>query len=625
MEAPNYFAETLGRQHPLYVVRVSTILDESFTEIRKHEVLKKEGLLVEYADDDPHPVLFCSHTWLRRSAPDNSQHVKLTLLKSVLRRAVEGSLGNLSPHWLTAMAYKEEAAGLHLPADELRKLKDGYVFFDYMSIPQEDREAQGRAIASLVSYVSSSTFFMCLGGPWTHEDFGDARDDLAWSGRGWCRMELAANALSLVTKPMILACSPSRVVMLPPGGAIGREFLVAARVGTGDFTVDADKMTLGPILRNLIAARKKLALAQDDILTFRVLHATTAWLLEGCGLADVEDESYDDWMKTMRFESATDNVEGSGHTPLHFAVAAGRADLCEALLDQGAPIDCGYVREAPHFTMIKGNPPLAVAGQYARDSTIIDLLLRRGADPRQHIDEYGLTALHFTCVAGNVDGIRALSAHDETLLEVRNGHGEFPFTVACYSGQPRLLERLRDEFPKHFDAMIKKHDPAPCVGRSLCAGAIGNGSAPLEFLKMILDAGEPVDLYAPVAKGIMGPTIEAMTVDDIATAPEYLMFFTHCTRTPALHVASYFGILQAVDLLIERGADVSSTANPQGMSPLHLAVIGGHEDVVARLLAAGADVSVEDKRGRTALSYAEQLHSAATPRTREMELLSRAP
>ena len=181
MEAPNYFAETLGRQHPLYVVKVSTILDESFTEIRKHEVLKKEGLLVEYEDSMSEPVLFCSHTWLRRSAPDNSQHVKLTLLKSVLRRAVEGSLGNLSPHWLTVLAYKEESAALHLQADDLRKLKDGYVFFDYMSIPQEDREAQGRAIASLVSYVSSSAYFMCLAGPWTHEDFGAARDDLACS------------------------------------------------------------------------------------------------------------------------------------------------------------------------------------------------------------------------------------------------------------------------------------------------------------------------------------------------------------------------------------------------------------------------------------------------------------
>ena len=116
-----------------------------------------------------------------------------------------------------------------------------------------------------------------------------------------------------------------------------------------------------------------------------------------------------------------------------------------------------------------------------------------------------------------------------------------------------------------------------------------------------------------------------MAVDDITTAPEFMLYFTHCTRTPALHVASYFGVLQAVDLFIERGADVSSQANPQGMTPLHLAVIGGHLDVVSRLLAAGADVSLEDKRGRTALSYAEQLHSAATPRTREMELLSRAP
>ena len=74
-------------------------------------------------------------------------------------------------------------------------------------------------------------------------------------------------------------------------------------------------------MRNLIAARKKLALAQDDILTFRVLHAATAWLLDGCGLADVADESYDNWMKKMRFATATDNVEGSGHTPLHFVEA----------------------------------------------------------------------------------------------------------------------------------------------------------------------------------------------------------------------------------------------------------------------------------------------------------------
>ena len=121
---------------------------------------------------------------------------------------------------------------------------------------------------------------------------------------------------------------------------------------------------------------------------------------------------------------------------------SGRADLCEALLDQGAPIDCAYVREAPHFTMMKGHTPLAVAGQYARDSTIVDLLLRRGADPRQHIDEYGLTALHFTCTCGNVNGIRALSAHDETLLEVRNGHRPSTYFSSAVrtSHRPRILK-----------------------------------------------------------------------------------------------------------------------------------------------------------------------------------------
>jgi len=273
--------------------------------------------------------------------------------------------------------------------------------------------------------------------------------------------------------------------------------------------------------------------------------------------------------------------------------------------------------------MMKGHTPLAVAGQYARDSTIIDLLLRRGADPRQHIDEFGMTALHITCVAGNVTGIRALCAHDSTLADVRNGHGELPFTLAaCFTGQPRMLETLRDEFPKQFDAMITTHDVGGCCGRSLCSSALGNGSAPLDLLTMLLDEGEAVDCHAPKATGVMGPIVESWAVDDIATAPEFILYFTHCTRTPALHVASYFGILQAVELFIERGADVSSTANPQGMTPLHLAVIGGHLDVVSRLIAAGADVSLEDKHGRTALAYAEKLHSTQTPRAREIALLS---
>ena len=43
------------------------------------------------------------------------------------------------------------------------------------------------------------------------------------------------------------------------------------------------------------------------------------------------EETLDDWMAAMSFETARDKMRGSGLTPLHFAVMTGRVDLVEAL------------------------------------------------------------------------------------------------------------------------------------------------------------------------------------------------------------------------------------------------------------------------------------------------------
>ena len=100
----------------------------------------------------------------------------------------------------------------------------------------------------------------------------------------------------------------------------------------------------------------------------------------------------------------------------------------------------------------------------------------------------------------------------------------------------------------------------------------------------------------------------------IAKLPDVVIFFSFVTRTTALHAAAYYGMLPHVDLLLERGADVNSTANPKGMTPLILAAMAGHDDVVARLLAAGASPGAKDKRGRTALAYATKLGHEAVRR-----------
>ena len=50
------------------------------------------------------------------------------------------------------------------------------------------------------------------------------------------------------------------------------------------------------------------------------------------------------------------------------------------------------------------------------------------------------------------------------------------------------------------------------------------------------------------------------------------------------------------------------------MTPLHLAAIGGHDDVCARLLDLGARADMKDQRGRTALGYATKFKRDAVRR-----------
>jgi ankyrin repeat protein len=81
----------------------------------------------------------------------------------------------------------------------------------------------------------------------------------------------------------------------------------------------------------------------------------------------------------------------------------------------------------------------------------------------------------------------------------------------------------------------------------------------------------------------------------------------------ALHLAAFFGRPEASRLLIERGADVEASARnvrfAAGAHPLHSAVAGQHPEIVALLLAAGADPNRTQHGGFTPLLEAAQLGS----------------
>ena len=93
-------------------------------------------------------------------------------------------------------------------------LAESFVWMDYFSIPQNDSEAQLRAIHSIPLYVERSTYFMVCAPRAIHASTGEACDFSTWQGRGWCRLEEWSNLLSQHAMSPIVISEREKVCVL---------------------------------------------------------------------------------------------------------------------------------------------------------------------------------------------------------------------------------------------------------------------------------------------------------------------------------------------------------------------------------------------------------------------------
>ena len=159
--------------------------------------------------------------------------------------------------------------------------------------------------------------------------------------------------------------------------------------------------------------------------------------------------------------------------------------------------------------------------------------------------------------SGHADQVRDLLSADPQLVNVRNEAGLSAVLLATYRGRN-------------------------------------------EIAKLLIDRGARLDIFEAAATGTQDRVEQLLHKD-----PSILNCYSADGWTP-LHLAVFFGRINIVHLLLNRGAEINvPSKNDQRVTPLHSALANPHNAAVAQLLIdRGADLNARQSEGYTPLHYA---------------------
>ena len=227
-------------------------------------------------------------------------------------------------------------------------------------------------------------------------------------------------------------------------------------------------------------------------------------------------------------------------------------------------------------------------------------LISRGANPQARRRE-GESALHHAARAGEEEFAAMLIAHGAK-IEQRDLQGSTPLFLAVEHNRSKMVTLLLDNGAKP--------DVPGRSGVSPLAAAAFNGSDAI--VDLLLRKGADVN-----AEDVTGKTAIAYAaargfsgiVEQLLGAGVDINRRYGNDLTVLMWAAGYANDvteaegLETVDLLIARGARLDDADN-RGRTALMTACEMGHAAVAARLIEAGADPTLRDKDGKTALDLA---------------------
>lgn len=306
-------------------------------------------------------------------------------------------------------------------------------------------------------------------------------------------------------------------------------------------------------------------------------------------------------------------TRGDGMNALHVAAERGHTAVARALLEAGTPVEA--------ITRIGSYTPLHVASRRG-SGEIVALLLEAGADPTRLTTSSGVTALHLAAAAERgTDAVVALleAGADPNAVEV--SAGQTPLMFAAAENRAASIERLiragadpgiETDVVDVLQHLIADRDAARYLRRTLDnfreeeggAGdwepSAGQIQEAVRQQREYLRSGQPYRAYDPEELVTYRPDYPGGP--DVPRPPYRETLVGRTGGMTALLFAAREGNLDAVEALLDGGADIDQVSGGDQTSALVIAALNGQFDVALELVARGADPNLQASTdGQTAL------------------------
>jgi ankyrin repeat protein len=252
-------------------------------------------------------------------------------------------------------------------------------------------------------------------------------------------------------------------------------------------------------------------------------------------------------------------AQGDGMTALHWAALNGDAELASMLLYAGANVGAK--------TRIGGYTPLHLAAQVG-NATVIAPLIAAGAQVGI-ATATGATALMHAAHSGNADAVRTLieNGADPNVKETANGQTALMFAAAA--------------------------DRVDVVKLLLARGADIAATSRVEDLSALTTSSEVDQSGVPV----QAQAARSGDVPGVTRPYNYNERIGKHGGLSALHFAARQGAMATAEALLAAGADVNQRCAGDKTTPLIIAAVNGHFDLVSYFLDKGADPNLVSQAG----------------------------